>query len=158
MSARESFAKRLSLLMRENGTKQKELADFLNLKPHAVSQYTTGRRMPDYDTLCMIAGYYGVPLNWLLGTAAYQALSINWISVTDRLPAIKTVTKEGFWGETVQCDISLPVLGCTDDGHMAVVRLTTGPDAEYVWVDELGSEYDIDYWMPLPQPPEEIKP
>lgn len=82
-SARETFARRLAELMRENGTKQKELADLLNLKPQTVSQYTTGRTAPDYDTLCTIAGYYGVTLDWLLGMSEFPRRDLAEMTAED---------------------------------------------------------------------------
>ena len=78
----------------------------------------------------------------------------QWIPVTDRLPAMKSVVCDGWFGEELRYDISRPVLGCTAEGRMAVVCLTTVPDSDPVWIDEPGSEYAIAYWMPLPQGPE----
>lgn len=71
--ARDTFSRRLAELMRQRGTKQKDLADALNVRAQTVSQYTTGRTTPDYDTLCQIARYYDVSLDWLLGMSEYKS-------------------------------------------------------------------------------------
>lgn len=80
--ARDTFSRRLAELMRQRGTKQKDLADALNVRAQTVSQYTTGRTTPDYDTLCQIARYYDVSLDWLLGMSEYPKKETEELTVS----------------------------------------------------------------------------
>lgn len=83
LSARDTFAKRLSELMKQEGTKQKELADLLNIKPQTVSQYTTGRTTPDYDSLCAIARHFGVTSDYLLGLSEFKTTAAEGTTAKD---------------------------------------------------------------------------
>ncbi len=60
------FHERFRQLKEESGKTQLQIATDLGLKQQAVSYYSNGRE-PDYDTLIMIAGYFGVSLDYLLG-------------------------------------------------------------------------------------------
>lgn len=44
-----------------------QLADELNIKYTTISNYENNVRQPDYDTLLLIAKYFGVDPNMLLG-------------------------------------------------------------------------------------------
>jgi len=62
------FHERFRQLKEESGKTQLQIATDLGLKQQAVSYYSNGRE-PDYDTLIMIAGYFGVSLDYLLGVS-----------------------------------------------------------------------------------------
>lgn len=47
-------------------TTQKELAEFLQIRPQTVSLYTKGETQPTQDTLCKMAQYFDVSLDYLL--------------------------------------------------------------------------------------------
>ncbi len=47
-------------------TTQKELAEFLQIRPQTVSLYTKGETQPTQDTLCKMAQYFEVSLDYLL--------------------------------------------------------------------------------------------
>lgn len=64
---KEIFPTRLRELMQQRGTKQKELADVINMRPQTVSLYTTGQSYPDVNTLTKIADYFNVSADYLLG-------------------------------------------------------------------------------------------
>ena len=49
------------------GLTMKELAERVGVSESAISQYETGRRQPDYETLLKIADYFGVSVDYLLG-------------------------------------------------------------------------------------------
>ncbi len=62
------FHERFRQLKEESGKTQLQIASDLGLKQQAVSYYSNGRE-PDYDTLILIAEYFGVSLDYLLGVS-----------------------------------------------------------------------------------------
>lgn len=46
---------------------QKEMADFLKTTQTTYSRYEKGTREPDITTLCSLADYFGVTVDYLLG-------------------------------------------------------------------------------------------
>lgn len=61
------FGKKLKLLRKAKGVKQKEVADFLGVTLGAYAHYEHGTREPAYQTLVMICKYYKVSSDYLLG-------------------------------------------------------------------------------------------
>ena len=54
-------------LRKSQGLTQKELADKIGLSASAIGNYEQGTRMPDYETLEIIADYFYVPRDSLFG-------------------------------------------------------------------------------------------
>ena len=61
------FAKTLKQLRKKRGILLKELAAVLNVSVGTVSNYENGVHSPDLATLCAIADYFGVSVDYLLG-------------------------------------------------------------------------------------------
>lgn len=61
------FHERLRYLIDCEEIKIKDLAPRLLLAPSTLGNYVQGTREPDYDTLCRIADYFGVSVDYLLG-------------------------------------------------------------------------------------------
>lgn len=59
----------LRQLREEKGFGQKELASVLHVSNGTISNYENGVHSPNLDTLCAIANYYGVSVDYLLGRA-----------------------------------------------------------------------------------------
>lgn len=59
----------LKQLREEKGLGQKELAAVLYVSNGTISNYENGVHSPSLDTLCAIADYYGVSVDFLLGRA-----------------------------------------------------------------------------------------
>lgn len=57
---------RLRELRKVKGVYQKDLAIILNLSEAAISQYEKGLREPDIQTLCALADYFGVSIDYLV--------------------------------------------------------------------------------------------
>lgn len=57
----------LKQLREGNGLVQKELAAVLHVSIGTISNYESGIHSPNLDTLCAIADYYGVSVDYLLG-------------------------------------------------------------------------------------------
>lgn len=71
------FGDILRALIEERGITQKELALQMNIAPSTMGSYVQGTREPDFDTLKLLAKYFGVTTDYLLDyhagrTASYQ--------------------------------------------------------------------------------------
>lgn len=61
------LSKRIKQLRNEKGIYQKELAEYLGVSRPTITQYESGTRKPDPDTLKKIATFFNVSLDYLLG-------------------------------------------------------------------------------------------
>ncbi|MBH1941597.1 helix-turn-helix transcriptional regulator [Mobilitalea sibirica] len=67
-----NFSNRLKQLRQKHNITQSELADILNLKPSAISNYESERNEPSFDKLILLSKYFDVSCDYLLGiTDAY---------------------------------------------------------------------------------------
>ncbi len=57
---------KISALRKAAKLTQSELAERIGLKQQALSKYEVGSREPDIDTLCKIADFFGVTVDYLL--------------------------------------------------------------------------------------------
>jgi transcriptional regulator with XRE-family HTH domain len=62
-----NFGDRLKKLRQERGLTQEEFGKKINVTKVSVSGYETGNRNPDIQTLELIADYFEVPIDYLLG-------------------------------------------------------------------------------------------
>ena len=60
---------RLKELRKENKKTQLELAEYLNTTSQSYGRYELGTSEPTIETLCKIADYYKVSLDYLVGRA-----------------------------------------------------------------------------------------
>ncbi len=58
---------RLKDLREDNDVKQKEIAEYLNIKQNTYSQYENGKREIPLDTLWKLADYYNTSVDYLIG-------------------------------------------------------------------------------------------
>lgn len=68
-----SFGEKLYQLRVERGIYQKELAVYLKVSVGTISNYENGVHSPDLDALCLIADYFHVSVDYLLGRTEYTA-------------------------------------------------------------------------------------
>lgn len=87
------FAKRLIALREERRLTQKELAEKLGFSPSTISMYETGKREPDFETLEVIADYFNVSMDYLIGkeTIADQVDIIELREEMRRKPGLRTL-------------------------------------------------------------------
>ncbi|MDF2486598.1 MAG: transcriptional regulator, family [Herbinix sp.] len=62
-----NFNARLKQLRQKNKLTQGELANILNLKPTAISNYESERNEPSFDKLIALSKYFDVSCDYLLG-------------------------------------------------------------------------------------------
>lgn len=68
---------KLKELLDEMGLPQKRVAYDLRMSEQTFSNYVTGRREPDFETLIRIADYFHVSVDYLLGHETGEKPTIN---------------------------------------------------------------------------------
>lgn len=66
------FCDRLKILREKRGMSQQHLADELGISRSAVGNYELGSREPDFETLELIADYFNVDMDYLIGKSAIE--------------------------------------------------------------------------------------
>lgn len=61
------FKDRLKETRVNRGLTQRELAKLLNIAPSTLANYEVGKREPDFVTLCKIADFFQISIDYLLG-------------------------------------------------------------------------------------------
>ena len=54
-------------LREKRGLTLEQVADAVGLRNQYVSNYELGKRKPDYETLCNLADFFGVSVDYILG-------------------------------------------------------------------------------------------
>ena len=69
------FSNNLRTALSNKGATQKELAEFVNVKPNTVSDWLKQGNSPKLEHLCRIRDFFDVPLDWLIAGKEENALS-----------------------------------------------------------------------------------
>lgn len=96
------FATKLRNLMSEFGTTQQELADALSVKRQTISLYTTGQSKPDVEQLAVIADYFNVSADWMLGLTGDRKRTpstVDDLGLSER--AVSNIAQYGLMIETL---------------------------------------------------------
>lgn len=67
-----SFGEILTALREERGIYQKELASILNVSVGTISNYENNIHYPDQEALILLADYFKVTTDYLLGRTSYR--------------------------------------------------------------------------------------
>ena len=67
-----TFGNRLKNLLDERQVTQKQLAQDLNIASTTVNGYVTDYREPDFATLDLLASYFSVSADYLIGRSEYE--------------------------------------------------------------------------------------
>lgn len=78
------FKTRFKELRESNKYTQTEVAEKLGISRSTIGMYETGKREPDYETLEMIADYYNVDIDFLLGRSDKTTRLPNAVSLSPR--------------------------------------------------------------------------
>lgn len=65
---------------------QQEMADYLGISRQAYSNYETGKREPDYETLLKLGEYLDCRIDYLLGKKATPARRLRSVMTISNLP------------------------------------------------------------------------
>jgi len=68
-----TFGNRLKSLLDERQVTQKQLAQDLNIASTTVNGYVQDYREPDFATLDLLASYFSVSADYLIGHAGYES-------------------------------------------------------------------------------------
>ncbi|MGJ0846552.1 helix-turn-helix domain-containing protein [Tissierella praeacuta] len=69
--------KRIKELIEENKINQKELADRIGVSEVTISRYMTGERKPSLDAIILIANYFDVSLDYLVGISKIKKICVS---------------------------------------------------------------------------------
>lgn len=64
----EAFASKLKHARKETGLTQREVASETGVAQSLIARYETGKLEPNIETLGILADFYKVSVDWLLGT------------------------------------------------------------------------------------------
>ena len=104
------FAATLRALMEKNGTTQKELADFVGVRPQTLSLYCTGETQPNVDKLLKIAEYYKVTTDFLItGTILEDVPTRELLGLSETTVECLKLVKDGYFEDS---PYMLPMLDC----------------------------------------------
>ncbi len=65
---REIFKEKLKKARQETGYTQRDVAAMTGIKQSTIASYETGRTEPDIENLGILADFYQVSADWLIGT------------------------------------------------------------------------------------------
>ena len=68
----EGFPSKLKKAREKTGFTQRDIEAETGIKQSTLAGYEIGRTKPDLETLGILADFYGVSVDWLLGTAGNQ--------------------------------------------------------------------------------------
>ena len=68
----ETFSQKLKFARNRTGFTQREVAQTLKIPQSTIAKYETGKLEPCIETLGKLADFYGIDLNWLIGTKGEQ--------------------------------------------------------------------------------------
>lgn len=95
------FAATLRELMEQHGTTQREIAEFVGIRPQTLAQYTTGETQPNGDKLLKIAEYYNVTVDYLLtGTVIENIPVYEMLGLSENTVSNIKLVKDGYFEET----------------------------------------------------------
>lgn len=68
----EKFIERLKALREEKGVSQAQLSKATGLSQSAIAFWETGKRIPNAQAIIILARYFGVSTDYLLGETDYN--------------------------------------------------------------------------------------
>ena len=88
-----TFSEMLVKLRKQDRLTQIEASGRMGITRSALSMYETGKREPDFETLELIADFYNVDMNTLMGGVAFPSLPDNILPMPrmDRVPLLGNI-------------------------------------------------------------------
>jgi transcriptional regulator with XRE-family HTH domain len=72
----DPFPKAIRFLLDVRKITQQVLADYLGVTRQTVNQYCLGKTSPDFNTLCKIADFFKISVDYLLGRTIFKNIDI----------------------------------------------------------------------------------
>lgn len=95
------FAETLRYIMDKHGTTQKELADFVGVRPQTLSLYCTGETQPNCDKLLRIAEFFGVTTDYLLTGTIIEDIPVReMLGLSERTVENMKLVKDGYFEDS----------------------------------------------------------
>lgn len=95
------FAETLRDLMAESGTTQKQLANFVGIRPQSLAQYVSGETQPNGDKLLKIAEYFHVTVDYLLtGTTVENVPVRELLGLSENTVQCMKLVNEGYFEDS----------------------------------------------------------
>ena len=95
------FASTLRLLMLQNSTTQKELAQFVGIRPQSLAQYCSGETTPNGEKLLKIAEYYNVTTDYLLTGVVVEDIPVReMLGLSEQTVENMRLVKDGYFEDT----------------------------------------------------------
>lgn len=69
---KEGFASKLKYAREKTGFTQREVSKETGIAQSTIANYETGRTEPDIENIGILADFYGVSSDWLIGTRGGQ--------------------------------------------------------------------------------------
>lgn len=73
----EQFGINLRILRKQMGITQQDMANTINTSRSCISNYESGNRQPDNETIGLIADYFDVSVDYLLGRSTVKTVIRN---------------------------------------------------------------------------------
>ena len=73
----DTFGKRFKEARKEKRLTQEQLADKFHLKKSSISRYENGKQMPEVNLLKEFADFFGVTVDYLLGSESIKTEDLN---------------------------------------------------------------------------------
>ncbi len=70
----EKFGENLKTLRKQKGITQQQIADTINTSRSCISNYESGNRQPDNETIKLLADYFDVSVDYLFGRSEIKTL------------------------------------------------------------------------------------
>lgn len=117
------FASVLRQKMAEKGTTQKELAEFVGIRPQTLTMYCTGETQPTIEKAIKVAEYYGLTIDYLL-TGNYVDDIPVWdtLGLTQNTVENMKLVKEGYFSDAPQLIYTLNYMLGDHDFYMTMVK------------------------------------
>lgn len=88
------LGERLKSLRQEKGLSQRDLAKKLNISASAIAMYETSKREPDSELLKRISEFFGVSIDYLLGTTDIPSPTVQIKDAVSDDPELKEFYEE----------------------------------------------------------------
>lgn len=73
----EGFASKLKKAREKTGFTQRDIAKETGISQPNLARYETGKLEPNIETIGILADFYGVSVDWLIGTAGGKNIEVS---------------------------------------------------------------------------------